>query len=96
MSQLSMQYTEMKTAISALKKQVQTFNTTTSNMTKNVNSLCASWKAEASPIYRDDYKKLTTNFDKTSKVVEELIKSTEKYVEDMQNLDKAYSKSKVN
>ena len=94
-SQLSMQYEEMKSAIANLKKLSSTFQTTTGSMTTNVNTLCENWKADASPVYKSDYAKLTKNFSKTLKVVNELIKSTEAYIKDMQELDKAYSKSKV-
>ena len=48
------------------------------------------------PLYiKGDYEKLTKNFGKTLQVVNKLIESTQKYIKDMQALDKAYSKSKV-
>lgn len=86
----------MKTHINNLKTQLGVFKSTTTNMTKTVNALCNGWKAKSSETYRQDYQKLTSNFTKTSGVVEELIKSTEQYLEDMNQLDVAYSKSKVN
>jgi len=95
-SQLSMSYQEMAQAIKELKSQVTTFQTTTTKMTTQVNNLCNSWKAEASPVYQADYNKLSKNLKKTSDVVTKLIGSTEKYISDMQQLDKAYAKSKVN
>ncbi len=94
-SQLSMQYSEMESAIKKLKTECTNFESTTQSMTNHVNTLCDNWKADASPIYKQDYAKLTKNFSKTLKVVDELIKSTEQYIKDMKALDKAYSKSKV-
>ena len=95
MADLNLKKQEMQAAIKSLKNQVQTFKSTTSNMDKNVTTLCDNWKAQASDIYRADYKKLTKNFTKTVDVVEKLIASTEKYMADMDKLDAAYSKSKV-
>lgn len=95
-SQLSMQYTQMDTAIRDLKKQVSTFNTTTKSMSTNVTTLCDNWKAQASPVYKADYEKLAKNFEKTAEVVTKLIQSTEKYIKDMKAVDTAYAKSKVN
>lgn len=92
---LSMSYEDMKTQIAALKQQKATFESTTTAMSKSVTTLCDGWTAQASKIYRDDYNKLAKNFKSTKEVLEKLIASTSKYVEDMQNLDKAYSKSKV-
>ena len=77
-TQLSMQYSEMESAIKSLKTESTNFDTTTKSMTKHVNSLCENWKADASPIYLADYKKLTKNFKATLKVVDELIKSTDR------------------
>lgn len=94
-TQLSMQYSEMESAIKKLKTECTTFESTTQSMTNHVNTLCENWKADASPIYQQDYAKLTKNFGQTLKVVNELIKSTEQYISDMKALDQAYSKSKV-
>ena len=95
-SQLSIQYSNMNTAIKNLNKQVELFTKTTSDMSTNVTTLCDNWKAQASPIYKADYQKLSKNFEKTTEVVKKLIESTQKYMEDMQAVDKAYAKSKVN
>lgn len=95
MAELKLKKEEMKAAIKSLKGQVQTFKDTTSKMNTNVGTLCDNWTAQASATYRADYKKLTSNFGKTVEVVEKLIKSTEKYMADMDKLDAAYSKSKV-
>nr|WP_297934681.1 WXG100 family type VII secretion target [uncultured Lachnoclostridium sp.] len=94
-SQLSMTYADMEKEIAKLKNFMSTFETTTSKMTSSVNMLCDNWKAQASPVYRADYTKLAKNFTQTKTVVDQLIKSTEKYIADMQKLDQAYSKSKV-
>lgn len=94
-SQLSMQYSEMETAIKNLKTECSTFESTTQAMTTNVNTLCSNWKADASPVYQEDYTKLTKNFKQTLQVVTDLISSTEKYIRDMKALDQAYSTSKV-
>lgn len=94
-SQLSMKYSEMEGAIRQLKTECTNFANTTKNMTTQVTKLCDNWTADASPIYREDYGKLTKNFGQTLSVVKELISSTEKYLADMKALDTAYSKSKV-
>lgn len=94
-TQLSMTYADMEAEIKKLKTYMATFESTTTSMTSSVNTLCDGWKADASPIYRQDYTKLAKNFTKTKKVVDELIKSTEQYIKDMKQLDSAYSKSKV-
>lgn len=95
MADLNLKKQEMNTAIKKLRKQVNDFDQLTRQMTNNVDDLCDNWKAQASNTYRTDYKKLTKNFNDTSKVVTQLIKSTEKYLQDMDKLDAAYSKSKV-
>lgn len=95
MADLSLKKKEMKAAIKSLKSQIETFSQTTKSMDKNVDTLCDNWTAQASSVYRTDYKTLTSNFSKTVAVVEKLIKSTEKYMDDMDKLDAAYSKSKV-
>lgn len=94
-SELSMQYEQMQQSIDKLKNLSKTFDSTTKEMTTNVNTLCENWKAQASPVYKGDYEKLTKNFGKTLQVVNKLIESTQKYIKDMQALDQAYSKSKV-
>ncbi|MCI5740520.1 MAG: WXG100 family type VII secretion target [Lachnospiraceae bacterium] len=94
-NQLSMQYSDMEAAIQKLQTECTNFENTTRSMTNHVNSLCDAWKADASPIYKQDYAKLTKNFDKTLQVVRELIKSTNNYINDMKQLDKSYSKSKI-
>lgn len=94
-SQLSMKYGEMEGAIKQLKTECANFESTTTNMTTQVTKLCDNWTADASPIYRADYGKLTRNFGQTLNVVRDLISSTEKYLADMKALDTAYSKSKV-
>lgn len=94
-SQLSMTYADMEREIKNLKTYMATFQTTTTKMNTSVNMLCDNWKAQASPIYKADYKKLSANFKKTKEVVDQLINSTEKYISDMKALDSAYSKSKV-
>ncbi len=94
--ELSMTYADMQKEISNLKKYMNEFQTTTKSMNSSVTRLCDNWKAEASSVYRADYEKLSKNFDKTRGVVDKLIQSTEKYIDDMQKLDQAYSKSKVN
>ncbi|MDE7434824.1 MAG: WXG100 family type VII secretion target [Lachnospiraceae bacterium] len=94
-SQLSMQYSAMESAIKSLKTECATFETTTQSMTGHVNTLCDNWKADASPVYKEDYAKLTKNFRQTLQVVNDLIASTERYIRDMQALDKSYSSSKV-
>lgn len=95
MADLNLKKQEMKSAVKNLKNQVTTFRQTTSSMDKSVTTLCDNWKAQASSVYRTDYKKLTKNFGKTIEVVEKLIASTEKYMADMDKLDAAYSKSKI-
>lgn len=95
MTDLNLKKSEMSTAIKSLKTQVLTFKDTTKKMTTNVGTLCDNWKAQASSTYREDYTKLTTNFNTTIDVVNKLIQSTEKYMADMDKLDAAYSKSKV-
>lgn len=94
-TQLSMTYADMQAEIKKLKGYMQTFQQTTTSMSNSVKTLCSNWKADASPVYQADYDKLAKNFTQTKKVVDELIKSTEQYINDMQTLDKAYSKSKV-
>lgn len=94
-TQLSMQYTEMETAIKNLKTESGNFKTASDNMSKQVKTLCDNWKADASSVYFADYTKLTKNFNKTKEVVDKLIESTEKYIADMKKVDSAYSKSKV-
>lgn len=95
-SQLSMTYADMQKQIANLKTYMSNFEATTTKMTNSVNTLCDNWKAQASPVYRADYTKLAKNFKATKGVVDQLIKSTEKYITDMQKLDQTYSKSKVN
>ena len=95
MADLNLKKQEMRSAIKSLKNQVGTFTQTTNAMNKNVETLCSNWKAQASSVYKEDYKKLTKNFNKTIEVVNKLITSTEKYMADMDKLDAAYSKSKV-
>lgn len=94
-AQLSMTYADMEAEIKKLKTYMATFEATTQKMNTSVNMLCDNWKAQASPIYRADYKKLSSNFKATKEVVDQLIASTEQYIADMKNLDSAYSKSKV-
>lgn len=96
MADLNLKKADMQAAIKSLKGQVTTFKQTTSTMNKNVGTLCDNWTAQASSVYRADYQKLTKNFGQTIDVVEKLIASTEKYITDMDKLDAAYSKSKVN
>ena len=95
MAQLNLQYDNMNDAITRLKSLVEEFESTTTSMTTNVGTLCDNWQAEASPIYREDYTTLSSNFTKTTEVVKELIASTEKYLSDMNELDKGYATSKV-
>lgn len=94
-TQLSMTYADMEAEIKKLKTYMTTFETTTQNMNTSVNMLCDNWKAQASPIYKADYQKLSGNFKTTKQVVDQLIASTEQYISDMKALDSAYSKSKV-
>ncbi len=94
-NQLSMKYDEMEKAIKQLKTECGNFQQTTKNMTTQVTNLCNNWTADASPVYKADYQKLTKNFTKTLEVVKSLISSTEKYLSDMKALDQAYSSSKV-
>lgn len=95
MADLNLKKQEMTGAIKKLKTQLSNFQSLTQQMSKSVDCLCDNWKAQASETYRTDYKKLTKNFKDTSEVVDKLIKSTEKYLADMDKLDAAYSKSKV-
>jgi len=92
---LSMTYADMEKEIANLKKYMRDFEATTKSMNTSVTTLCDNWKADASQVYRNDYEKLSKNFDKTRGVVNELIKSTEKYISEMQKLDQSFSKSKV-
>lgn len=96
MADLNLKKTEMTSAIKKLRAQVKDFQNLTNQMSKNVDYLCDNWTAQASQVYRADYKKLTANFGNTVDVVDQLIGSTEKYLADMDKLDAAYSKSKVN
>lgn len=95
MADLNLKKQEMKAAVKKLKAQSKSFEEITGQMNTSVNTLCDNWKAQASSVYRTDYQKLTKNFAKTLEVVNKLITSTEKYMSDMDKLDAAYSKSKV-
>lgn len=95
MADLNLKKQEMQAAVKKLKAQSKSFEQVTRQMNTSVNTLCDNWKAQASSVYRADYKKLTKNFTKTLEVVDKLIASTEKYMSDMDKLDAAYSKSKV-
>lgn len=95
MADLGIKDQEMRAQIKKLKSLNDQFLKLTREMTKSVNTLCSNWKSKSTATYKQDYAKLTGNFKDTSTVVDKLIKSTEKYLEDMANLDAAYSKSKV-
>lgn len=95
MADLGIKDQEMRTQIKKLKSLNKQFQDLTRKMTTSVNTLCSNWKSKSTETYKQDYTKLTGNFKQTSNVVNDLIKSTEKYLDDMDKLDAAYSKSKV-
>lgn len=95
MADLGIKDQAMRAQIKKLKSLNKEFERLTGEMTKSVNTLCSNWKSKSTETYKQDYAKLTGNFKKTSGVVTDLIKSTEKYLDDMDKLDAAYSKSKV-
>lgn len=95
MADLGIKDQEMRAQIKKLKTLNNEFQKLTKQMTNSVNALCSNWKSKSTETYRQDYAKLTGNFTKTSGVVNDLIESTKKYLDDMDKLDAAYSKSKV-
>lgn len=92
---LSMSYSEMEATAVRVKGMAEDLRRLMKDMTRDVNTLCDSWTAEASPIFREDYLKLANNVENTSQVVDELTVTVQKYAADMQSLDQSYAKSKV-
>ena len=95
MAQLNLQYDNMNDAIANLKTLVVEFESTTTNMTTNVTSLCDNWTATSSPVYREDFTKLSTNFTNTIELVREMIADTESYIAKMDEVDQGYAKPKI-
>lgn len=92
---LQMSYDDMQTEINNLNQYAGDFKEATQNMSNSVERLCDGWISASTQAYRDDYNALAKNFTDTLGVVEDLIKSTSQYIADMQKVDDAYSKSKV-
>ena len=92
---LQMSYEDMQTEIKNLTRYANDFEKATESMTTSVNTLCEGWISESTETYREDYTALANNFTQTLEVVRELIDSTSKYIADMQKVDSAYSKHKV-
>lgn len=57
-----------------------------------VRSLCDEWDSEASPVYRDDFEKISNQIDHVSDLVEELTMSIKHYIADIKQVDGSYAK----
>lgn len=94
-SRLIMDYDEMQAELSTLTGLVDTFEETTSQMISSYSKLCEGWESQATEAYLDDYQSLSNNYQQTSEIVKELIKSLNDYISDMQAVDASYASPKV-
>lgn len=92
---LSMDYNDMQAELTTLTQCVSDFRDATSRMNTSVGTLCDGWVAAASDTYRDDYARVADSFTQAAEIVEQLIESVQKYIQDMESVDQAYSRSKV-
>lgn len=92
---LKMDYSDMRTELGSLANYVAEFRELTGRMSTSVNTLCDGWNAQASETYREDYTLLADNFARTADIVEELIQSTQNYIDDMSSMDAAYAHNRV-
>jgi len=94
-SKLSMDYSELENTATRAQGQADQLDQLMGEMTSSVQAMCDGWTASASPVFLEDYKTLAVSANNIAELVRQLSDQVKHYVHDMQELDTAYSSSKL-
>ncbi len=88
---LNMDYGDMGECCTLIARIAEEILQQKNDMISKVQTLCDSWEAEASPIYREDFETVGKQIDSISELVNSLTTSITNYIADMQQVDGSYA-----